>query len=461
MTNLKPVDKAFFSRRSFNWIILGLTYAFFYMGRYNFASGHPAIAEVFGWSYTDYGSIVSGSLIIYGLSVFFNGPLCDKIGGRLTILIGAAGAAIFNLLFGLTYLFVTSPAIINHTTNTVISPAILSHGVAASTVISMMTIIWMLNNYFQSFGALSVVKVNVAWFKVEERGKLAGLFSICIQLGRFLGTFGCSALLFLLPWQYIFWIPSALLALIFLIDKKYLKDSPEDIGYSYFDTPTMSTEKVKVSLVLKKVFANPYMWLFALIALCLGITRNGIEHWYARYFQVVYKVAATEVIKYTPYKVVAISIPVVMILTGFISGWLSDTKFDSRRGPIVVFSFIGQIIFLLCLNHFIFSPWLAAVSIICLLASIQAGHCLIAATASMDFAGRKATATATGFIDGMQYLGGATMGYGMAKVLDSYKILGQPGQEFHMWPLVPLPMAIIGLLLAIPLWKVKPDKKEH
>jgi len=463
MTTLNPVDKDFFIKRKFNWILLGLTYAFFYMSRYNFASGHSTIAEVFGWTYTDYSSILSGALLVYGLSVFLNGPLCDKIGGRLSILIGSIGACVFNLLFGLFYLCVGRSAIIDKATHSIITPAVLNYSLSMTTLITMLTAVWMSNHYFQSFGALSIVKINTAWFKVSERGRLAGLFSICIQFGRFLGTFVCSLLVAILPWQYIFWIPACLLGCVTLLNWKYLKDSPEELGYKYFDTPTIKREDVQIRLVLRKVFANRAMWLFAVIAMCLGITRNSIEHWYARYFQVMYNIKATDTILYLPYKIVAISVPILMVLVGFLSGWLSDTKFNSRRGPIVLFSFILQGFFLITLTLFIHSPWGAALSIIFLLASMQAGHCLVAATASMDFGGRKAAATATGFIDGMQYLAGAIVMFGMGRILDASKITNQIGHEFTIWPLIPLPMAFIGMILSIFLWNVKAssEEKEH
>ncbi len=46
-----------------------------------------------------------------------------------------------------------------------------------------MAVLWGANNYFQSFGALSIVKINAAWFRVSERGSFAGIFGIMIQSG--------------------------------------------------------------------------------------------------------------------------------------------------------------------------------------------------------------------------------------------------------------------------------------
>ena len=88
-------------RRRLNWILAGTMYAFFYMARYNFAAMSALLADNFGWTNTELGYFSSVGALVYGLSVFLNGPLADRIGGRRAILIGAAGTAVFNVLFGL------------------------------------------------------------------------------------------------------------------------------------------------------------------------------------------------------------------------------------------------------------------------------------------------------------------------------------------------------------------------
>ena len=163
-------ELAFKLRRLQNWFFLGLMYGFFYMSRYNFSAVQAAVAEQFGWSYSDYGSIISAGLLTYGCAVFFNGPLADRIGGKRAILIGAAGAAVFNVLFGLCHLFLLRPAVLDG--GQVAVPAQLASGMSSSTVIAMFAALWACNHYFQSFGALSIVKINAAWFRVSERGQV-------------------------------------------------------------------------------------------------------------------------------------------------------------------------------------------------------------------------------------------------------------------------------------------------
>src|SRR5436190_12608149 len=93
------VDDRFRSRRVQNWVFLGLMYAMFYMARYNLSVADPYLLKAFGWSKEDLGILKSAGLITYGISVFLNGPIADRIGGKKAILIGAVGSAISNLVF--------------------------------------------------------------------------------------------------------------------------------------------------------------------------------------------------------------------------------------------------------------------------------------------------------------------------------------------------------------------------
>ena len=85
----------FLRRRVWNWLPLGLTYAFLYMGRYNLNVAKNALGDVI--TIADFNTIFMVGTWVYGLSFIVNGPLADKWGGRRTILISSVGAAIANL----------------------------------------------------------------------------------------------------------------------------------------------------------------------------------------------------------------------------------------------------------------------------------------------------------------------------------------------------------------------------
>src|SRR5256885_5776336 len=151
---------AFRRRRVLNWLPLGLTYAFLYMARYNLvALKDPSMHLISG---KDFGEIDGYGSIIYGLAFFLNGPLTDRYGGRLAILVAAAGAAVCNLAIGLIMATTGSP------------PEFWG-----------LVVLFSLNMYFQSFGAVAIVKVNASWFHLRERGTFGGIFGILISLGLY------------------------------------------------------------------------------------------------------------------------------------------------------------------------------------------------------------------------------------------------------------------------------------
>src|SRR5262249_15764663 len=125
---------------------------------------------------------------VYGVSVLVNGPLADRIGGKKAFLAGALGVVVMNFLFGLGTLLVEVPAVwaVEGKAAALVTPAVLRYGQSPGTALALMAILWGANGYFQSFGALSIVKVNAQWFHVTERGTFAGIFGVLIRLGLIL-----------------------------------------------------------------------------------------------------------------------------------------------------------------------------------------------------------------------------------------------------------------------------------
>lgn len=147
MSQEKPQhSKTYRMRRFMNWFPLGLTYATFYMGRYNLNVSSKKMMDIFNLSKGEFGIIATAGFWTYATSVIINGPLADKIGGKKSILIGAIGTSLLNLIIGLLFL----------------------NGWQTKLIVGM-SLLYSLNQYFQSFGALSIVKINAPWFHVKER----------------------------------------------------------------------------------------------------------------------------------------------------------------------------------------------------------------------------------------------------------------------------------------------------
>src|SRR5437867_2910553 len=186
----RPVHSSQFRlRRAQNWLALGLTYAAMYMARYNFPFANKALSDQFGWSRAQGGGIITTATLVYGISALFNGPLADRFGGRRAMLVGAVGACVFNLAFGLgAYLGVLGTG-----------PLLLGY----------LATVWTLNMYFQSYSALSLIKVNSGWFHVSERGVFSAIFGSIIQSGR-AAVFALmtTSLVVALPWLWKFFLPA-------------------------------------------------------------------------------------------------------------------------------------------------------------------------------------------------------------------------------------------------------------
>ncbi len=449
----------FAARRRQNWIFLGLMYGFFYMSRYNLSAIQVALKEKFGWSHTDYGDITSWALAVYGFSVFFNGPLADRIGGKRAILMGSAGAAVFNFLFGACFLFLQHPAVVQK--GVVVTPAVLQHGMTASTLVATFAVVWAGNHYFQSFGALSIVKINAAWFHVRERGSFAGIFGIMIQSGRFLALYVSPLLLSFLPWQFCFWVPAAVLTVMFFLNRRFVEDTPAKAGFEFDtadETVDEATQKPSLLFVLKKVFASRAAWLIALSSMCIGMVRNTIDHWWPGYFSTVFSIKTEDLKSSFVYNLISFGTPLMAILGGLVAGNASDKVFGARRAPVIFFAFLGQAFCLVVLSQAIHSIWAGCLLLLLIAFFIQSAHSLVGGAASMDFGGRKAVATAAGLFDGAQYLAGAIINKALGPLLDHFRDPKQAGAEYSVWPLAPLPFALLGALVISQIWDVIPGR---
>ncbi len=413
-------------RRTTNWLTLGLTYSAMYMGRYNLSFANAALSRTYGWDKTQIGAIITAALSIYGFSAIFNGPIADKIGGRRAMLIGASGTVVFNLLFGLG--------------------AYLGFLGTGTLLVGYFATVWSLNSYFQSYSALALIKVNAGWFHVRERGVFSAIFGSMIQSGRALIFFIGGVLVTLLPWQWVFFVPAGVVALMAFLTYRHVRNSPEDCGLPALDVQDASSgdhEPVTVRYVLRKILTNPVTLTIAAAEFCTGLVRHGFEQWFPRYMLEHQKLPLSSPI----FQKGAMGVVLAGIAGAFFAGTASDWVFKGRRPPV---AFIGYGIIALCLAVIWRAPsveWVILAFIVNSFA-ISVVHSMLSGTASMDFGGKKAAGTAAGIFDGMQYVGGSVVGVGMGWLLERW--------GWNAWGPSMIGFAIAGALLMLPLWNSRP-----
>jgi OPA family glycerol-3-phosphate transporter-like MFS transporter len=426
----KPVHgSAYRRRRAVNWLTLGFTYAAMYMGRYNLSFANKSLSDNYGWDKTEVGAIITAALTLYGIAALFNGPIADRIGGRKAMLIGVFGSVIFNVVFGLgAYLGALGTG-----------PLLLTYFASA----------WALNAYFQSYSALALIKVNSGWFHVRERGVFSAIFGSMIQSGRALIFIVGGIAVTLLPWQWVFFIPAMIMAFMGVLTWRFVRDTPEDAGFPTLDTADATsgdTEKVNLRYLIRKVFTNPITITIAIAEFCTGFVRHGFEQWFPRYMQEAQNLALDSQV----FQKGAFIVVVAGILGAFLAGTMSDWVFKSRRPPV---AFIGYTLQIICLTIVWLSPsltWVIAAFVVNSL-GISMVHSMLSGTASMDFGGKKAAATATGMFDGMQYIGGAAVGSGMGWLLETF--------GWDIWGPSMIGFAMIGAILMLKLWNAVPKGK--
>ncbi len=429
----KPVHSpAFKKRRGINWMTLGLTYAAMYMARYNFGFANKQLSDTFGFSKTEIGTIITISTLIYGLSAIFNGPIADRWGGRRAMITGALGACVFNVAFGMAAYF-----------------GFLGTGTYMLIYLASM---WTLNQYFQSYSALALIKVNAGWFHVSERGVFSAIFGSMIQSGRFaVYALMTTALVAFLPWQWKFFLPAMIVGVFTLLTFLFVKDTPKDAGLGDFDPQDATsgdTEKITLAYVAKKVFTNPIAITIAAAEFCTGLVRKGFEEWFPRYMQEVHKLALDNPV----FQRNAFAVVIAGIAGAFIAGFLSDKVFGSRRPPV---AFLGYVLQIISLTIVALAPSLEAIVIAFTVNSLAISmvHSMLSGTASMDFGGKRAAATAAGMFDGMQYVGGSVMGVGAGWLIETY--------GWGSWGPSMVGFAVIGAILMLKLWNARPSRGGH
>jgi OPA family glycerol-3-phosphate transporter-like MFS transporter len=460
------------------------------MGRYNLTVSKNALSRVqidndfvSLMSNSDFGLIFGIGAAVYAISFLFNGPLVDHIGGKRGILIGAAGAALANLAMGLYLRYVLALP----------DPS-------QAPIVTVFSILYALNMYFQSYGAVSIVKVNANWFHVRERGSFSGIFGIMISSGIFFAFDGSKLILesgLVLNQGFgggdaiwwVFFTPSFLLFTFFAIEAFLLKDRPAQAGLEDFDTADASSgEDMSANIttlgLYKRILTNPIILIIAGIEFCTGILRNGVMHWFPIYAKTKLN-AVAEQLSLTPDQVTFLKengwtklvetlnlgaersaevlqqvqswdwtlsewgliLMIAGIIGGNVAGFVSDHLFQSRRAPSAGFLY-GTLVFSAIVMIFsLQNGWLLSAITFLMSICVIGTHGLLSGTATMDFGGRRGAATAVGVIDGFVYLGTAVQSVSLGYITE---------HNWSYWPVFLIPFGVIGFLLLLWIWNAKP-----
>ncbi len=391
------------------------------MGRYNLSVFKTEFPDVINKA--EFAGIFGWGAMVYGVSFLLNGPLADRLGGRLTILTSALGSALANIAMGAVLQFELT-----------------------DDLVGTFTWLYAINMYFQSFGAVSIVKVNASWFHVRERGTFGGIFGILISLYVAFDWGSMIARGFGSLW--VFYAPAAILLTFFAIDLALVRDRPSETGHADFDTGDASHGNASLLEVVRRMLTSRIILTIAAVEFCSGFLRNVVMQWGKDYGN------ATGVGEGVVYAHWGLFMCLAGITGGMFAGLISDHLFSSRRGPVATVLYGGLVAGAIAIWATIGTPavgWLLIGMSICFIGV----HGMLSATASMDFGGKKNAGLATGIIDGCVYAGTALQSGLVGPLLPVGDAAKDPA-AWTVWPVAMLPAALVGLGLAATLWNARP-----
>jgi len=336
------------------------------------------------------GAIASWGVLAYAIGKFPSGWLADFLGGRRNFLFGMGGSILFTVLFG------------------------LAGG------IPLFTVAWIGNRLVQSLGWAGMVKITSKWFSYSAYGTVMGIISLSFLFGDAASRQFMSMLIAHgFGWRGVFYGAAATLAVLLAINTVLLRESPAKLGFA---EPTVNPlnlfkeeggeHRPKSFRALLGTFARSRVfWLVCLLSLGVTLLRETFNLWTPTYFTQALGLSNADAAQKSAL------FPLFGGISVLLAGFLSDRLGPRGRGTIVFYGLLLTSVALLALAFADFASAAGPVWLTALIGFLMIGpYSYFAGAMSLDFGGKQGSATASGFIDGIGYLGGVLAGGSMAGI---------------------------------------------
>ncbi|OOH92446.1 regulatory protein UhpC [Pasteurellaceae bacterium 15-036681] len=379
-------------------IAMYVGYAGFYLTRKSLNYSVPMLITDLNIDKNDIGMMATLFYITYGASKFLSGIFSDRSNPRHFMAIGLMATGVTNILFGLS--------------NSVV----------------MLTLLWVINAWFQGWGWPACSKLLTTWYSRTERGYWWSIWNTAHNVGGALIPLIIGYLTLHYSWRHGFIMVGIVTILIGLLLFWRLPNTPQSMGLPTVgewrnDPLELAHEKEGADLswheILRQyVFFNKYIWLLALSYTLVYLVRTAINDWGNIYL--------TE--KYHYSLVSANSVLSLFEIGGFVgslvAGWGSDKMFSSNRGPMALLFAIGIFLSItaLCLQPS--DSYILQAALFFAIGFFIFGPQMLIGMAAAEVAHKQTAGTATGFIGLFAYLGAAIAGYPLALILQSFHWFG-------------------------------------
>lgn len=352
--------------------------------------------------------------------------------------------------------------------------AMMNVGMSLSTVVWLSAIFWILNGWFQGFGAPSCAVALANWFSNGERGRYYGLWSTAHSIGEGLTYLGIAFLIALPPkglglsWQFGFWVPATICVMAAAIVYRFLQDRPQTLGLPSVAewrkdgcTKARSTALDATSIFKDqlRVIAIPSMWVIALASSTMYITRYAINSWGNVYLQ---EIRGFDLFDANLF----IFLNTAAGILGCVAyGYVSDKLFSARRPPANLLFGLMELVPLLVIFYGPADTALLAAALIVYGFGLSGILASLGGLFAIDIAPKKVAGAAMGFIGIFSYFGAGVQDYISGKLIYDSEVqvvfaMGDTTQTVYFYDYsVPILFwigaSVISMILAGSLWRVR------
>jgi OPA family sugar phosphate sensor protein UhpC-like MFS transporter len=374
-----------------------LSYVGFYFCRKPFSAVKAPIAHETGWSATTLGNIWAAYLITYALGQFVAAAMGSRLGPRRNVLLGMALSVGVTFAMGLTL-----------------------------SIPVMMALVAM-NGLAQATGWSGNVGTMAGWFHKRERGRVMGVWSNCFTVGALTSGWVMAWVLGMhekdapAPWRMCFFVGAAVLAAMWGQFYFLQRNKPEDVGLSPIEDPEGEAEEKAAT---KEAASEGFMGLsrsaWTNLLLIAGFyffakfIRYSMWSWAAYFLQQNYGLTGASA------NIYATAFDLMGIPGVFVTGWLSDRFFHSRRAGVALIMVLAMTAMTALLTIFgsvsvtVFAVLLGLVGF-----TLYGPDAILSAAGAMDVGSRKNATFATAMISGGGSVGAVVQELVIARMYDS------------------------------------------
>ena len=228
-----------------------------------------------------------------------------------------------------------------------------------------------------------------------------------------------------LGWRGVFFAAAAVLGVLLLLNLAFLRETPQSRGLeepeasplNLFQATGDAPRPRNLQVLLRTFAVSPIFWLVCLISVGVTLMRETFNVWTPAYFTQALGLTNADAAQKSAL------FPLFGGLSVVLAGFLSDKLGPRGRAVIILVGLLltSAVLLQLALLTTATGSTNLRVWLVALVAFLMLGpYSYFAGAISLDFGGKQGSATASGWIDGLSYLGGVMAGSSMANITVSW-----------------------------------------